>query len=129
MTVENILIQLDDAAQGLYYMSESDYPFETFLYPKNSENPTEIQDVLSPQNLLDWLKKPIETLVEIVELDFFFRNMLKNEPKFIQLIETLTANLTDILVYKVGQIEIECYIIGKTQTGDFAGLKTIAIET
>ena len=35
----------------------------------------------------------------------------------------------DVRVYRLGKIEIQCYIVGLDGEGNLAGLKTVAIET
>jgi hypothetical protein len=41
----------------------------------------------------------------------------------------LSARLRDVRVYRLGKIEIQCYIVGLDGAGSLAGLKTVAIET
>ncbi len=49
--------------------------------------------------------------------------------KFQTLVQTLKDNLNEIKVYRIGAIDIDVYIIGKTQSGDLAGLSTKVVET
>jgi hypothetical protein len=42
---------------------------------------------------------------------------------------TLEANLTDIKVFRVGYVEVFCYIAGHDERGDIAGLVAVKIET
>jgi hypothetical protein len=48
---------------------------------------------------------------------------------FLELQSYLEENLSDIKVFRTGRIQIDCYIVGKKEDGDFAGLKTTLIET
>jgi len=41
----------------------------------------------------------------------------------------LSTRLRDARVYRLGKIEIQCYIAGLDGDGNLAGLKTVAIET
>lgn len=43
--------------------------------------------------------------------------------------QALKDNLSDISVYRIGQINIDAYIIGQTQDGDLAGVVTKLVET
>jgi Nuclease A inhibitor-like protein len=126
--------QLKQASDGLLFMSESDYPFEVFLWSAQA------QDALTNQKLLQITGHPQDALVEIVDLDYFFRNSAQEKDwhdeqqkqtvkKFQSLVETLKANLADIRVYRVGIISIDVYIVGKTKFGDLAGLSTKVVET
>ena len=45
------------------------------------------------------------------------------------LVNLLKTHLTDIKVYRVGEVEVNCYILGQTESGNIAGLSTISVET
>lgn len=126
-----IVEKLKEASTGLLMMSESDYPFEVVQWegaaPATQEK---ILQLTGSQNLP----------VEVVELDYLFRNCAfeqewhnelqkKDVKRFQTLMQTLKDNLSDISVYRVGQINIDVYIIGQTQDGDLAGVVTKLVET
>jgi len=127
MTVTETLTQ---ASQALLMPSESEYPFEVFVW----------EDVkLTPQKILELTNYPPATLIEEVELDYFFRNVAgekdwhdeiqkENVAKFQNLVQVIKDNLADIRVYRIGTIEVNVYIVGKTNDG-LAGLATKVIET
>ena len=127
MTVIETLTQ---ASQGLLMPSESEYPFEVFVW----------EDVeLTPEKILELTNYPPETSIEQVELDYFFRNVAiekdwhdeiqrENVTKFQNLIQVIKGNLAEIRVYRIGTIEVNVYIVGKTNDG-VAGLVTKVIET
>jgi hypothetical protein len=115
-------------------MSESDYPFEVFLWEGQA------QEELSPEKLLQLTEHSPELSVETVDLDYFFRNVAQEKDwheesqkmmvkRFQALLETLRTNLSDIQVYRVGTVNIDVYIVGKTPSGDLAGLTTKLVET
>ncbi|RCJ27191.1 nuclease A inhibitor family protein [Nostoc sp. ATCC 53789] len=127
----DIVEKLKKASTGLLMMSESDYPFEVVQWegaaPATQEK---ILQLTGSQNLP----------VEVVELDYFLRNCAfeqewhnelqkKDVKRFQTLMQTLKDNLSDISVYRVGQINIDAYIIGQTQDGDLAGVVTKLVET
>lgn len=127
MTVIETLTQ---ASQGLLMPSESEYPFEIFTW-KNVE--------LTAEKILELTNYPPETLIEEVELDYFFRNVAtekdwhdkiqkENVAKFQNLVQVIKDNLAEIRVYRIGTIEVNVYIVGKTNDG-VAGLATKVIET
>jgi hypothetical protein len=127
MTVIETLTQ---ASQGLLMPSESDYPFEVFVW----------EDVeLTPEKILELTNYPPATSIEQVELDYFFRNVAgekdwhdkiqkENVAKFQNLVQVIKDNLAEIRVYRIGTIEVNVYIVGKTNDG-VAGLATKVIET
>jgi hypothetical protein len=113
-------------------MSESEYPLEPFLWDDTSE--------LSPQALLEKLHRPADTPVEERPLNAFFEPAIRQEDwynddekaiaqRFQSLLDTLKQVLQDPLVYRVGRVEIDVYITGKTPAGHIVGLKTKVIET
>jgi hypothetical protein len=71
--------------------------------------------------------------------DFFARHTATSDPYDSQaqkirplyeaLMRVLSMRLRDVRVYRLGKIEIQCYIAGLDGAGNLAGLKTVAIET
>jgi hypothetical protein len=54
----------------------------------------------------------------------------EDKARFDKLAKVLQEQLTGIKVYKVGdEAEREVYLVGKTKTGQWAGLKTTVVET
>lgn len=130
----SIVEELAQASNGLTMMSESDYPFEVFLWSDQAK------ESLTTEKLLQLTDHPQNSPVEIVELEDFFRKSTEdkdwhdetqkeNVRKFKLLVNTLKANLLDIQVYRVGMIDIDIYIVGKTKFDDLAGLSTKVVET
>ncbi|MEH1972603.1 MAG: nuclease A inhibitor family protein [Nostoc sp.] len=125
--------KLKQSSADLLMMSESDYPFEVFLW-------TDQANTLTTQKLLQLTDHPQDSSVEEVALDYLFRNCAseqewhdeqqkQNVKKFQTLVQTLKDNLNEIKVYRIGTIDIDVYIIGKTSSGDIAGLSTKVVET
>ena len=50
-------------------------------------------------------------------------------PRYVALVELLRARLAGSQVFRVGQIAIDCYIVGADGRGNLAGLRTVAVET
>ncbi|MDJ0556522.1 MAG: nuclease A inhibitor family protein [Microcoleaceae cyanobacterium MO_207.B10] len=136
MTLTNLEIfeRLDKATKGLLWMSESDYPFEAFIW-EFGENIS-----LNNEIVLKITKHPLDMPVKIIEFDSFFQSSVTSEDwhdseeaetvkKYQELVRIMKQYLSDLKVYKVGEIEIDVYIVGKTDVGDYAGLATVAIET
>jgi hypothetical protein len=124
---------LRQASQELMLPSESDYPFEPFVWAGQANEP------LTSERLLQLTGHPPDVVVEVVDLNYLFRNVAEpkewhdsiqqaNVVKFQALAQVLTSSLSDVKVYRVGAVEIDVYIVGK-HNHDLAGLATKAIET
>jgi hypothetical protein len=113
-------------------MREADYPFEVFL----------IDDLtrITPEELCSKTGHSPDSPVEVVELDRFCKRAVKEEDwhneeeaaevkRYQALVETLKRNLKDIQVYRMGEGEIDIYIVGVTASGCLMGLSTKAVET
>ena len=131
MNDQELINQLQQASDGLLWLSESDYPLET-VYIEN------VTDVKS--KLLQITDCAPETKIEVEKLDSFFNRATEEEDwyneeeiaeckRYRELVKLLKTHLTDIKVYRVGEVEVNCYILGKTESGNIAGLSTISVET
>ena len=54
---------------------------------------------------------------------------VENAQRYGALEEALKANLTDLKVFRFGPINISTFIVGRTRTGELAGLLTGQVET
>jgi len=122
-------VKLESAANGLLMMGESDYPFTWF------ETPVE---QLDEQLILQLAEKPEGSAIEKTDLDHLLRNMTnissgavnqETANKFSNLSSGIKEELTNVVVYRVGEIQIEVLITGITKEGKIAGMRTQLIET
>jgi glucose dehydrogenase len=131
-TNSEILDQLKLASNGLLFMSESEYPFEVFLWAGIG--------LLTPEKVLQQTNHNQDTPVKVASLDDFFRVAVTEEDwheeedkatvkRFQTLVQTLKENLSNLQVYRLGKIEIDVYVIGQTSSGDSIGLSTKVVET
>lgn len=131
-TNSEILDQLRTAANGLLMMSESEYPFEVFLWEDAAP--------ATPQKVIQQTNHPQDTPIKIVGIDDFFKVATTEEDwhgeeekaivkRFQALVQTLKENLSNLQVYRLGEIEIDVYVIGQTPSGDSIGLSTKVVET
>lgn len=131
---DELLDKLKLASDGLLFMSESEYPFEVFLWQSKEKQQ------VNPEFILSKLNKPSDTKVEFVDLDSFFDVATTEEDwhskedkeivkKYQNLVKVIKENLGDIKVARLGDIEIDVYIIGQVPSGDLAGVCTKVIET
>ena len=131
MTTAEIIDRLKQATVDLLWSSESDYPFEIVTWARGVE--------MSPPVLFSNLDYP-NLAIESINLTDFFAPVLMIEDwyeaeelaqidRYTVLLDAIESNLTDVKVFRIGEIEIDIYIIGKTPDGDLVGLKTQSIET
>jgi hypothetical protein len=129
----NLLKELNSASEGLFYRSETDAPFEAF------DSKQEAQEA-SAQNVLQLAGQKTETKVTEKTLDEFFEQPTQLQDwhgdeekaqveKFIRLKELISKNLRDVKVFKIGEVEVDIYIVGINADGKLAGVKTKAVET
>ncbi len=129
---EELLDELERAAEGILFMSEADYPFETLYWKGLSE--------ISPKFLRSLTGHSDSSPIEIVSLDDFFRVALSEESwrseedrqaagKYSNLVRILKDDLDVAKVYRVGEINIPVYIVGRNRTGNWLGVATRVVET
>lgn len=125
----NTQTKLENAASGLLMMSESDYPFTYF-----TTEATAIDENL----MLSLAGKTEGAIVERTTIDHLLRNMANTSSgsvnqetaqKFINLSDTLKLELTGLTVYRVGEVQVDVFIVGQTSEGTVAGMRTKLIET
>ncbi len=123
--------RLRQITRDLLWMSESDYPFEVITWKRGSQmNPT----ALFPEIKSDEISIETVTLTDffaraIAIEDWYEAEELAQVDRYQELLHAIESNLADVQVFRVGEVEITIYIVGKTTTGDLVGLKTKAIET
>ncbi|CAM3631719.1 nuclease A inhibitor family protein [Mucilaginibacter galii] len=126
MTIQN---KLESAASGLMMMSESDYPFE---YVNTNERQ------LTTALALKLAQKPEGTTVEQTTIEHLLRNLIDptsgsvniaTAQRFQQLMAALKQELTNLTVYRVGDVQVQVFILGLTADGTVGGMRTMLIET
>jgi predicted nucleic acid-binding Zn-ribbon protein len=129
---DSIAAQLKQASNGLFFLSETDAPFEVISWPK--------QEQLTPAKLLQLTEHPPDAPVELRTVDEFFAIATAEEDwhdqeeretvkRFQNLVSVLKQNLSQLQVYRVGKTNIDAYIVGVTDGGEWAGLSTQVVET
>lgn len=124
---------LCDAAEGLLMPSESDAPFTPFFWPDTKVNE------LSPEQIKEFSDAPADAEVASVSVASFFRDVTTTEEwhnaeeaaqvqKFKTLVKTIKKTLKESKVFRVGQVTVDCYVLGEVASG-VGGLKTQVVET
>jgi hypothetical protein len=131
---QNLEHILTEAAKDLLYPSESDYPFEYFEWDLSEGNP------LTDGQVRKYTDRGNDAPVKEVPFADFFgrltevRDWYGEEEKqtverFAALRDKLTQLLADLRVFRVGTVEIDVYIVGKSPSGKWVGLRTKSVET
>ncbi|MDQ3798179.1 MAG: nuclease A inhibitor family protein [Acidobacteriota bacterium] len=129
---ENLAAQIRKAAQGLYYISETDAEIFPFVGAKTG--------AVTAENLLKQTGGKPGTPVEERDFGTFFARLTKIQDwfgeeekqaaeKFARLKELLERNLKDLKVFKIGRIELDVYVVGLDSENRLAGIRTKAVET
>lgn len=127
MTIEEIIDRLQQVTKDLLWVSESDYPFEIVTWDKGIEL-TSISLFKDVGNIESILLKDFFAPALLVE-DWYETEELATVDRYKLLLETIESLLTQLKVFRIGSVEIDVYIVGKTPDGDVVGLKTIVVET
>ena len=61
--------------------------------------------------------------------DWFTEIETKNAKRFLVLQKLLEENLEDLIVLRIGRIQIDIYVVGLYAAGNLAGIQTKAVET
>jgi hypothetical protein len=127
--------ELERASADLVYSSESDRPFEFFsvAYPGRRSSPpaddfarligADENARVEERSLTDFFARHTATS------DPYDSEAQKLRPRYEALMRLLSSRLRDVKVYRIGRIEIECYVAGLDGEDNLAGLRTVAVET
>jgi hypothetical protein len=110
-------VALERASEGLFYLSESDHPFDYVSYLNAPAGRT-----ITTSQFLRVLGVPASTPIEVRPLD----RVLSRLPT---LERTVRQRLTFVQVFAVGTIQVHLYIVGRDRCGALVGLHTLSIET
>jgi hypothetical protein len=125
---------IEAAAEGLLYTSESDRPFEFVFLPGAGDLPPGPRAFAAQVGASEGAPAEERTLD-----DFFARHAETADPYDVQaqrirpryeaLRELLRTALRGTTVYRVGRVEVECWVVGGDGRGNLAGVRTVAVET
>jgi hypothetical protein len=126
--------RLERESAGLTYTSESDRPFELFVLPGAGDRPPGVDA------FAHLVGAPADAPRKERDLDDFFARHAETSdphdaetqrirPRYEALRETLRTALRWTTVYRIGRVEVQCWIVGGDGRGNLAGLRTVAVET
>ena len=125
--------ELKSAAEGLLYSSETDAPLYTFTW-KDGGGP------LTGEKLLELSNSDPKAKVKEASLEDFFSTQTEScdgqsederqsVERFKALQNLISAQLSDVKAFRVGEVKVRYYVVGKTKAGDWTGIWTEAVET
>lgn len=110
---------LTRATKGLLFPSETDAPFEPFVWGKADNSAAAVRRLAGQSSSAECQEQ---------SLDEFLGDLL-GEKEFQALRAAVEKTLGDPRVYRFGSVRVTYYIVGTTADGRLAGLKTTAVET
>jgi hypothetical protein len=114
---------IERASAGLLYPSESDAPFDLFRWPAKGAGSA--RDVV--------MLRGAGRKMEEVMVDHFFAELVASDEgeRYEQLRRALESQLLELRILRLGsgEVKVDIYLIGRTRSGDWAGLHTTSVET
>ncbi len=131
MTDTELLEALREATRGLTFMSESDYPFEVFDWGGTEPTPEFLRgldgsDVAAPVEM----RTPAKFFrAATSEPDWKGADELAVARRFQKLQRLLEENLSDLKVFRIGEVNLPVYVVGRSADGNWLGVSTRVVET
>jgi Nuclease A inhibitor-like protein len=133
MSSADAIAVLTKASKGLLYESESDEPFTPFTWKKT-------EGALTREQLLKQAHQPANSPVQEIALQDFFKDLTTEQDwhgdeekakvkQYRNLLAVISRSLAGVKVFKVGETKVSIFIVGQTDDGNWAGLKTTVVET
>jgi histidine triad (HIT) family protein len=120
-----LVARIDAASDGLWLLSESDYPLDPVSWPGQAAAAT------SPAAMLELLGLPPTSSIRVNTFDRMIERLgYSNDPARVEALRALMEeNLTGLIFYEVGEIQVHAYVIGVSACGGLVGFTSISIET
>jgi hypothetical protein len=122
--------RFDQLAEGLLFMSETDAPLT--YYELSAEKSQQWPPSTGGQ-FLQLIGEDPATPVEKLAPEKFFRDLHPgNEDREDQMAafqKAMTGELRNLEGFRVGEIQIKIYVLGKDDSGRVVGLQTLSVET
>jgi Nuclease A inhibitor-like protein len=146
---QEVVDQLEDAVEGVLYLSESDYPWTVVAFadgaPVTEDNlKALIADVYVPHEGQETLEErviEVRTLAQLMDpltvpKDWWGDYEIMQAAQYTKIREVLETGLTNIQVFRLGKQSgnnligaIDVYVLGQTADGDVVGMWSVSVET
>ena len=122
--------RFDRLAEGLLFMSETDAPLTYFeLSPEKSQE----WPPSTGGQFLQLIGEDQATHVEKLAPEKFFRDLRPGnedrEDQVAALQKAMTGELLNLAGFRVGEIQIQIFVLGKDDSGNVCGIQTLSVET
>src|ERR1700750_1133592 len=128
---EQLIQELEEAARGLLFMSESDYPLEVFKWTAAEPSHEFLQKLAGKDSSAEVETQGAREFFRAAasEPDWKGEAELALARRFQALLRLLETALSDLKVYRVGSIDINVYVAGRAPSGNWLGVSTRVVET
>src|SRR5690348_3064332 len=122
--------RFDQLSEGLLFMSETDAPLTYYeLDPERSRR----WPPSTAAECLQLIGEDPATQVEELAPEKFFRDLRPGnedrEDQIAALQKAMTEELKNLYGFRVGEIQINIFVLGIDDSGKVAGLRTLSVET
>jgi hypothetical protein len=117
----NLLAGIQDRVENLIYISEEDWDVNAFVIGRNVS-------VLNVETFKQTNPKVLYETVENFPAEYFWWRLEQKDRRWTILKNYLEANLTQIHVFKVGNVRRDIYVVGLFD-GHIVGVRMFAVET
>lgn len=129
---KDLIEELKESVKGLWYMSETDAEINVAV-GKESDSVTQEtlieQFNVSPEKKITE-KSSADFFQNLTEMqDWYGEEEKETAEKFSTVEKLLEENLKDLKVFKVGEVEVDIYVIGLDSQSILMGITTKAVET
>ena len=117
----SLVAGIQDRADNLIYISEEDWDVNVFVIGRN----VLVLNIETFQAANPFVAfEPIEE----IEIESFFSRLENRDAAWTNLRNYLEANLTEVKVFKIGNVRRDVYVVGLFN-GHIVGIRTFAVET
>lgn len=117
----NLLSGIQERADNLVYISEEDWDVNAFVTGRNVS-------ILNAETFKQSNPKILYETVEDFPVEYFWQRLEQKDYRWTRLRNYLEANLTQIHVFKVGDVRRDVYAVGLFD-GHIVGVRMFAVET
>jgi len=122
--------RFDQLSEGLLFMSETDAPL---TYYELSPDKSQEWPPSTGGQFLQLIGEDPEAHVEKLEPEKFFRDLRPGnedrEDQVAALQKAMTGELLNLAGFRVGETQINIFVLGTDDSGKVAGLRTLSVET
>ncbi len=131
---ENLVLQFEEAVADLWWMSETDAPFEVLFWENAFPSGFSIPEFIQLMEHDDALPVVIQTIDEFFEpvlipQDWHGEDELDDLRRFKRLKALIQDSLNQTRVCRVGDTFLDIYVIGQTASLSWICLSTQAVES